>query len=72
MVKRHKITEGQWERIKDLVPPERSGGKGLSAKDNRMDNQCNNLDAKKRSTLVRFTGMVWFMEQCIKPILQNI
>ena len=36
MIKRHEITDEQWEQIKDLVPPERSGGKGRPAKDNRM------------------------------------
>jgi transposase len=35
MIKRHEISDEQWERIKDLVPPERSGGKGRPAKDNR-------------------------------------
>ena len=36
MSKRHELTDEQWERIKDLVPPERSGGRGRPAKDNRM------------------------------------
>ena len=36
MIKRHEMTDEQWDRIKDLVPPERSGGKGRPAKDNRM------------------------------------
>jgi transposase len=36
MIKRHEIADEQWDRIKDLVPPERSGGKGRPAKDNRM------------------------------------
>ena len=36
MIKRHEITDEQWEQIKDLVPPERSDGKGRPAKDNRM------------------------------------
>ena len=36
MIKRHEIADEQWDRIKDMVPPERSGGKGRPAKDNRM------------------------------------
>lgn len=36
MIKRHELTDEQWERIKDLVPPERSGGKGRPVRDNRM------------------------------------
>ena len=33
---RHKISNASWERIKDLLPPERSGKKGRPAKDNRQ------------------------------------
>ena len=36
MVKRHELTDEQWDRIKDKVPPERSGERGRPAKDNRM------------------------------------
>jgi transposase len=36
MIKRHEMTDEQWDRIKDMVPPERSGGKDRPAKDNRM------------------------------------
>ena len=36
MIKRHEITDEQWERIKDLVPLEQSGGKGHPTMDNRM------------------------------------
>ena len=36
MIERHEMTDEQWDRIKDMVPPERSGGKGRPAKDNRM------------------------------------
>ena len=36
MIKRHEITDEQWDRIKDMVPPERSGGKGRPANDNRV------------------------------------
>jgi len=32
-MKRHELTEAQWSKIKDLLPPERSGGR--PAKDNR-------------------------------------
>lgn len=36
MIKRHEITDEQWDRIKDMVPPECSGGKGRLANDNRV------------------------------------
>jgi len=35
MIKRHELTDEQWERIKDLLPLERSGKKGRPARDNR-------------------------------------
>ena len=35
MIKRHELTDEQWERIRDLVPPERSDKKGRPARDNR-------------------------------------
>lgn len=33
---RHKLSDKSWERIKDLLPPERSGKRGRPAKDNRQ------------------------------------
>jgi transposase len=33
---RHKLSDASWERIKELLPPERSGKKGRPAKDNRQ------------------------------------
>lgn len=35
-MKRHELTESQWERIKGYLPPERKKGAGRPAKDNRM------------------------------------
>ena len=35
MSNRHNITDEQWNRIKDLLPPEHSGKKGRPCKDNR-------------------------------------
>jgi transposase len=32
---RHKITDESWERIKDILPPERSKRRGRPSKDNR-------------------------------------
>ena len=34
-MRRHELTEAQWARLEPLQPPERSGGKGRPAKDNR-------------------------------------
>ena len=33
---RHKLSDESWERVKPLLPPERSGKKGRPAKDNRL------------------------------------
>jgi transposase len=35
-MKRHEMTEGQWERVKDFLPPERKPQGGRPAKDNRV------------------------------------
>lgn len=35
-MRRHEITDAQWERIKDILPPERKSGAGRPAKDNRV------------------------------------
>ena len=32
---RHKLTDKEWDRIKDLIPPERTGKRGRPSKDNR-------------------------------------
>ncbi|WP_412102086.1 transposase [Paenibacillus larvae] len=36
MKKRYEIRDDQWEKIKDLLPPERKPQGGRIAKDNRM------------------------------------
>ncbi|NLV85429.1 MAG: transposase [Spirochaetales bacterium] len=36
MIKRHEMSDEQWDRIKDMVPPERSGGKDRPNQDKRM------------------------------------
>ncbi|WP_172422825.1 transposase [Paenibacillus larvae] len=36
MEKRYEIRDDQWEKIKDLLPPERKPQGGRIAKDNRM------------------------------------
>jgi len=33
---RHNLSEESWSKIKELLPPERSGKKGRPAKDNRL------------------------------------
>ena len=33
---RHQLSDDEWNRIKDLLPAERTGKKGRPAKDNRM------------------------------------
>jgi len=33
--RRYELTDAQWEQIKDLLPPERTGKKGKPRKDNR-------------------------------------
>ena len=35
MIKRHELTNAEWNRIKDMLPPEQTGKKGRPAKDNR-------------------------------------
>jgi transposase len=35
-MKRYELTSSQWERIKDLLPPERTGKRGRPGKDNRV------------------------------------
>ena len=35
-MRRHELSDLQWERIKDILPPERKEGKGRPAKDNRV------------------------------------
>lgn len=34
--RRYELTDIEWEHIKDLLPPERTGRKGKPSKDNRM------------------------------------
>lgn len=34
-MKRHEISNKEWKRIKDMLPPERTGKKGRPAKNNR-------------------------------------
>ena len=34
-MKRYELTKGQWERIKELLPPERAGKRGRPRKDDR-------------------------------------
>lgn len=36
MARRYELTTSEWNRIKDYLPPERSGQKGRPRKDNRM------------------------------------
>lgn len=36
MARRYELTASEWNRIKDDLPPERSGQKGRPRKDNRM------------------------------------
>jgi len=35
-MKRHEVSDGQWQRLKALLPPERKPQGGRPAKDNRM------------------------------------
>lgn len=35
-MRRHELTEGQWNKLKDLLPPERKPQGGRPAKDNRL------------------------------------
>ena len=35
-MKRHELSDTQWERIKNMLPPERKNGAGRPAKDNRV------------------------------------
>lgn len=35
-MRRHELSEEQWNRIKELLPPERKTGKGRPAKENRI------------------------------------
>ena len=35
-MKRHELSDAQWERIRGLLPPERKSGAGRPAKDNRV------------------------------------
>ena len=35
-MRRHEISDGQWDRIRDLLPPERKPQGGRPAKDNRF------------------------------------
>ena len=34
-IRRYEITDSQWERIKDILPPERTGKAGRPSSDNR-------------------------------------
>ena len=34
--RRYELTDEEWSKVKDLLPPERTGGKGKPRKDNRM------------------------------------
>ena len=36
MLRRYELTDQEWNRIKDLLPPEKSGKRGRPSKDNRM------------------------------------
>ena len=36
MLRRYELTDQEWNRIKDLLPPEKSGKLGRPSKDNRM------------------------------------
>lgn len=36
MLRRYELTDHEWNRIKDLLPPEKSGKRGRPSKDNRM------------------------------------
>ena len=36
MLRRYELTDQEWTRIKDLLPPEKSGKHGRPSKDNRM------------------------------------
>jgi transposase len=35
MVRRHELTDGQWERLRPLLPPQKPPGRGRPAKDHR-------------------------------------
>ena len=36
MLRRYELTDQEWNRIKDLLPPEKSGKRGRPSKDNKM------------------------------------
>ena len=36
MLRRYELTDQEWNRIKDLLPPKKSGKRGRPSKDNRM------------------------------------
>ena len=36
MLRRYELTNQEWNRIKDLLPPEKSGKRGRPSKDNKM------------------------------------
>ena len=36
MLRRYELTDREWETIKDLFPPEKTGKRGRPSKDNRM------------------------------------
>ena len=47
----YEITNEEWQRIKDYLPPERSGQRGRPSKDNRNDVRRDSLGPKKRSAV---------------------
>ena len=67
-MKRHELSEAQWKRVKDLLPPERKPQGGRPGKNNREMAQCDGILAEYRYSLAGFARTVWPLAKCVQSI----
>ena len=59
--KRYELAESEWERIKDMLPPEhpKEGKRGRPAKCDNHSTEWDAVDCQRRGAVERTSGTVW-------------
>ena len=68
-MRRHELSETQWNRIKDLLPPERKPQGRPPGKGQSWDAQCQGVLAQHGYPLEKSARTIWALAKCIQSIL---
>ena len=71
MLRRYELTDDEWNRIVDLLPPENTGKQGRPRKDNRYHCQRNGVDRSQWCSMARPARALWPMGDCLLAVSAN-